>query len=389
MKTLHLYLTRQVLTTLLMTAAVFTFVLLLASVMKEILDLMLKGQASLISVGKAIGLLVPFVMVFALPMGMLTATLLVFGRFSADNELTAVRASGVSLVSLVAPVLLLGIAMSGLTALISMQWAPQCRVGYKELLVSIRNTRPTTFIPERRYITEFKDSIVYVRKIRGSNLEDVLIYHLGSSNQVVDYIRAERGHLRVDPANNEAFVTLFDGYRVVINDGKPSTFSAPESQFSYPLQPVSTQNRADITELTFWQLWEEMRELEERMSDPLKPGKPGASDTRHRIKQLNTPGRIDLTSPLRVQAHRQVAFSFSCFAFTMIGIPLGIRAHRRETTWGIAVAIILVALYYSFFVIGQALETKHELAPHLILWLPNFIFQAIGAVLLWRANRGV
>src|SRR5262249_27348746 len=141
---------------------------------------------------------IPWLMVFALPMGMLTATLLVFGRFSAENELTAVRASGVSLVSLVAPVFLLSVALSGVTALINMQWAPQCRLGYRELLYSIRNTRPATFIPERRYITEFKDSIVYVRKIRGTNLEDVLIYHLGASNQVVDYIRAERGHLTVD-----------------------------------------------------------------------------------------------------------------------------------------------------------------------------------------------
>jgi len=326
--------------------------------------------------------------VFALPMGMLTATLLVFGRFSADNELTAVRASGVSLVSLIAPVLLLGVATSAVTALINMQWAPQCRLAYKELLYSIRNTRPSTFIPERT-ITDLKDSIVYVRKIRGTNLEDVLIYTLGPSNQVVSYVRADRGQLTVDSTNNKANVTLFDGYKVEIKDGKPSTFSAPESHFSYQFQSISNQTYVDISELTFWQLWDEIHELEERMGDPLKLDQPGAGSTPQRIRQLRSSRHVDLTSPLRVQAHQQVAFSFACFAFTMIGIPLGIRAHRRETTWGIAAALALVALYYSFFVIGQALQTKHELAPHLILWLPNFIFQAIGAVLLWRANRGV
>lgn len=388
MKTLHAYLTRQVLTTLGMTVAVFTFVLLLASVMKEVADLLMKGQVSLILLGKAIGLLIPWVMVFALPMGMLTATLLVFGRFSADNELTAVRASGVSLVSLIAPVLLLGVAASAVTALINMQWAPQCRLAYKELLDSIRNTRPTKFIPERTY-TYLKDSTVYVRKIRGTNLEDVLIYTLGPSNQVVSYVRADRGQLTVDATNDEAYVTLFDGYKVEIKDGKPSTFSAPESHFSYKFQSISNQTYVDISELTFWQLWEEIHKLEERMGDPLKPDQPVAGDNQNRIKQLRSPRHVDLTSPLRVQAHQQVAFSFACFAFTMIGIPLGIRAHRRETTWGIAAALILVALYYSFFVVGNALQTKHELAPHLILWLPNFIFQSIGAVLLWRANRGV
>ena len=388
MKTLHAYLTRQVLTTLGMTVAVFTFVLLLASVMKEVADLLMKGQVSLILLGKAIGLLIPWVMVFALPMGMLTATLLVFGRFSADNELTAVRASGVSLVSLIAPVLLLGVAASAVTALINMQWAPQCRLAYKELLDSIRNTRPTKFIPERTY-TYLKDSTVYVRKIRGTNLEDVLIYTLGPSNQVVSYVRADRGQLTVDATNDEAYVTLFDGYKVEIKDGKPSTFSAPESHFSYKFQSISNQTYVDISELTIWQLWEEIHKLEERMGDPLKVDQPVAGNNQHHIKQLRSPRHVDITSPLRVQAHQQVAFSFACFAFTMIGIPLGIRAHRRETTWGIAAALILVALYYSFFVVGNALQTKHELAPHLILWLPNFIFQSIGAVLLWRANRGV
>lgn len=390
MRTLHSYLTRQVLISLLMTVAVFTFVLMLGNVLKEILGLLVSRQATPGMVVRAIGLLIPYVMVFALPMGMLTASLLVFGRFSADHELTAVRASGISLISLVTPILLLSLLLSVVAAVINCYVAPKCRLAYKSLLFELGTSRSANIIPEKTYIKDFPGYIVYVSKVNDTNLEEVLIYQL-REDKMESYSRADGGMIHFDRPNNVFTVFLTNSHQVFFREGRrlPQTLIEATVQFSYTNISPRLGRKADLSDLTIFELRAELEELEKRMEQGGPVEKLPSENLQEQMRQLRSQRKLDLTLPVRVQIHRQVAFSFACIGFTLVGIPLGIRSHRRETSAGIAVALILVVIYYSFFILGQSLETRPELAPHLILWIPNFLFQAVGIVLLWRANRGV
>jgi lipopolysaccharide export system permease protein len=388
-KTLHLYVTRQVLASLLMTVMVFTFVLLLGNALKEILALIVGGQATLGMIAQAMILLVPFVLVFALPMGMLTATLLVFGRFSADQELTAARASGISLVALSTPVLLLGVATSLITGLINLQVAPRCRDAYRNLVYRVGIERATSLIAEDRFIDDFDGFVVYIGRKNGPVLENVLIYELTPDKQMKRRLQAERAEILSDTGKAEAILRL---YKVHFYDFLTWQTGSAEEQDSFRMSYLPTRERkqeASLSNMTFVELWQKLGELERlgaiRTAVPAGGGDPAVlRDHQKRLRQA----KADLTMPVRVQMHRQVAFSFACIGFTLVGIPLGIRAHRRETTAGFAMALVLVVLYYAFIILAQSLQDRPDLGPHLILWLPNFVFQVVGGVLLWRANRG-
>ena len=387
MKTLHAYLVRQILASLVITVMVFTFVLLLGNALKEILPLLVNRQLTFGVVARAAGLLIPFAWVFALPMGMLTATLLVFGRFSADQELTAVRASGISLLSLISPILLLSLALCALSALVNMEVGPRCRVAYNNILFNFKVQFSGAQLPEGRPIKDFPGYIFQVGKNRNGDLQDVMVFVLKDETNTVTTIRAARGKLEVDEPNKRITLHLYNGTIVDLREGRmiPGAFEEFPYQFDLLPQPPRSPN---ISDMTHAQLWDELHDWEERLNTQVSGRNLTKEQIQTRRRELQKLVG-DPTTQIRFHIHQQVAFSFACLGFTLVGIPLGIRMHRRETNVGIAVALVLVIVYYSFIVIGQSLNTRAEWAPHLIVWLPNFIFQAVGAVLLWRANRGV
>jgi lipopolysaccharide export system permease protein len=385
LKTLQKYLVGQVFVTLLLTVAVFTAVLLIGNALREILTLLASSHVSPLLMVKAILYLIPFVWVFALPMGMLTATLLVFGRFSADQELTAARASGVSLMSLIMPVLLLSLFCCTLSAWFNMELGPRCRVAYLGMIRELRAEIINAQLPAGRFITDFKGYIFYVEKNDGGKLKNVMIYRLQNDTNVDTTLRAPSGQLKPDRANNQLILDLYDATSVTVGEHGDAINSFPTLTLNLSMsQATNRVNKPSINDMTFLQLRQELRTLENLR---LPVGTNSPDGLRAQLKALRQ--QKDFTEPVRVAMNREVAFSFACFGFTLVGIPLGIRVHRRETNIGIAIALVLVLVYYAFIMLGQSLASRPEFYPHLILWLPNFIFQAVGAVLLWRANRGI
>jgi lipopolysaccharide export LptBFGC system permease protein LptF len=313
--------------------------------------------------------------------------LLVFGRFSADHELTAARASGISLTALIAPILVLSVLLCGVSAWINMDVAPRSRIAFKRLTATMGVRILQATLPEGRYVKTYAPYSFYIGHIEGDLLEDVIVSRV-DSNQVHDLsIKADHG--RVETTNQQLIVHLFNAHRIERqNNGIWADGDDGKLTIAVDLNDKEKPDeKPRVSDMTFRQLQAELASLENAFTLP--HGTNITAAELRRQKRLLEEMKVDASVPVLVMLHRQVACSFACLGFTLIGIPLGIRAHRRETNIGIALALGLVLFYYSFLILGQSLQTHADLAPHLIVWIPTFIFEAVGAFLLWRANRGV
>ncbi len=367
MKTLQAYLLRQLVATVSLTVAVFTGLLLVGNVLADIFDLIATGRASAILIGKALLLLVPFVLAFSLPIGLLTATLLLFGRLSADQELTAIRASGISPARISVPILAFGAAMAVICGTVNLKLAPEARVAFKALRDGVLRESGASILADGRFIDLGPRITIYAQKVEGLRMKGVLIYGTTNSleNGRTNLIRnldvhAPEAELQLDARGNPSRLLLrqVQGVYLSANEWQPLFLE----QYIHDIAEFrdAGNQRPRISDMTLGQLLAERRRLE----------RDGGKAT-----------------PVTVQIHRNLSFSFACIAFTLIGIPLGVRGHRRETNFGIAASLGLVAAYYSFLLLGSALDTHAEWHPEFIVWMPTGLFVGTGGLLLWRLNR--
>ena len=142
MKLIDRYVGWQVLLTSTIAVAVLSVVLVLGNIFKQLLELLVKNDTPFEQILTFLAYILPFSLTFTIPWGFLTAVLLVFGKMSAENELIALRANGVSIPRITLPVLVLAVLSVGVCLWINVDVAPRAQAQMKEALYTIATQNP-------------------------------------------------------------------------------------------------------------------------------------------------------------------------------------------------------------------------------------------------------
>lgn len=368
MKILHKYLARELLVAFGLGMLVFTFVLLAGRILPDVLPL-LSQRVPIPLLLNYFALLIPYLLVFSIPMAMLTATLLVFGKLSADNEITAIRASGMSLLNLISPAIVIAIGLVFVCLLINCYIAPMAKFSRKSMLLEVGMRDPAALVEEGSYTTLFPGYLLYTARRESNVLHQINAFSLDERGRPTQNFRADRAILSVNGDTKVLTLELFNVRGEVRDPDDPMN-----------LKKVRRGLQAERYPMQF-DLGKVLKEARQKR----ETGEMSFTELLRSIHDLRSKGITP--TPLWMEAHRRVSGAFACFAFVLIGIPLGIKAQRRETSIGVGMGLLLVFVYYVFVVLAKTFENKPQYYPELFLWAPNIAFEVLGLFLLWRVSR--
>lgn len=353
------------------TAAVLTLVMYVGATVQAI-DYMSRGISAPLIL-KIFALNVPFTLSFVIPISVLTTVLLQFGRLSTDGEITALKACGVSLWQIAAPVLLGAALLAAVCLFINAEVAPRSHYLRYKMLRELGEVDPLALLDEGRFTSDFPGVKIYVGKKSGGRLEDIVLFQFSESGPRAE-IRAQSGRVTCD-LGRQVMEIVLEQVRLTEYDkrnpddlAKARTLTAESYPVALDLRKLLRKGKFNKkpASLPLGELVRAIRSVRQTFPDLPEQGVP-----RMRIK-------------LAMDASKRLALALSCFSFALLGIPLGIRAHRKESSIGIALALVLLFAYYLFIIVADSLLDRPAWRPDLIPWIPVLGGQLLGGYLLFR-----
>lgn len=360
MKILRNYILREFLSAFLLSIFILTFVMILGNMIK-LAELIVAKGLSLATAGKLFLYLIPYLYSFILPIATLTGVLLAVGRLSSDNELIAMRASGLSLFKILIPVIIVGLILSLFSIILNNVIIPDSHHKARATMLEMGSQNPTAALEAGTFITAFEKFIIFIYRIDGHKFSNIRIYEPRGENKPPRTIIAKKGEFIVLPEKKILKLKLVDGTSDEINPADPENFYKLNFKTYFMNIDFKKQATKNVSK---------------------KPKDMTLAELRAQIGAFQKEG-ID-TAPLLTEIHKRNALSFSCLIFVVIGAPFAIITRRREKSINFAFAFLIVALYYLVFMGFETLGTEGQMNPSLAMALPSIIFGGAGLALFYK-----
>lgn len=397
------YLIKEFIPPFIFSTIALTFILLMNELFR-LIDLFVRKGLPIGIVGQILIYTLPLILSYSAPMAILVAVIMSFGRAAQDNEILALKTSGLPFRSIMRVPFLLTLAFTLFLGFFNNYLLPESNHRVRNLMLDVTRKRPAVRLPEGIFTNEFPGYTIYIgEKDEGrSIIRDVTIYD--ERNGV--FMTAPRGELKSFDEEDILRFTLFDGELHQLVD------SAKYQKTQFDRQIINMRLDTDLVrkersyrnenELTADDLKSTIRETEQKIADVrLEIADIGTTaiqsylqgdivgldrayfEIERRLKTIE--GNVRKLSRYEVAYYKKFSLAFACIVFLIIGAPLGY-LFKRGGIAGILVGVLLFSSYYILVIAGEEFADRRNFSAFWGMWLPNFILLGIGVYMFLTAE---
>ena len=407
MKILSRYILKEHISPFFVSLIVVTFVLLIDRII-DLLNMILEKKLDIWTVLEVFSLSLPYMLALSIPMAVLVATILAFGRMSVDRETIGMKSCGINIYRMITPLMIAAVMLTGLMVYFNHYFLPDTNHKLKNLMVKIAYYKPMTIVKAGEF-TNVMDYTIFVRENQVNVLKDIIIYDR-SETRFPRVVFAKSGTVTQMDNGNSLRINLIDGEMHDRDDKEEGKYQVRrfknftvnvrniannldffESGYRSDREMNAPQLKASITDrkTEAETLLKESSRLETRIAT-LKNEPPSYqrdSDLRRYgvMLQMNKDRISDVAEnrrSLEVEYHKKFSLSFAVIIFIMIGMPLGLMTRSSGIGMAFSVSSVIFLIYYVALNGGEQLADKGIVSPFFAMWISNIVFfiMALGFI---------
>jgi len=418
-RTVNLYVTRELLTAVFI-AFLFFFFIFFVNQLLLMAERILSKRVPIVDVALLVLYSLPIIVTYALPFGTLVGALMAVGRLSGDREIMALRASGVALARIFAPMLAMGLVLSGAVFVFNDLALPLGNIGLKSMLRRVIFQNPAIEL-EPYSVKRYENTVIVTGEVAGRRIRPIMI--IDQDDEGRKRVITAREAVLV-PATDERGAVALELRGVFDHSTKPREAgdfeyaSAERMVYNILLKDISVSlvnpGPAEKSSLDVFReiaamrfrraeavaaADERARRLRYRLSltmlDAVERGSYPSGGERDELTRLMTDLARESAGPppdralqgYLLEFHRKFASPLSCLFFVVFAFPAGLLARRSGRTLGFALGIVMSGLYWAMLIVSYRFGARATFSPLLAMWLPNLVVLAAGTVLLARRSH--